>query len=1117
MTIDEVSHQREQVARIADNGDIEQHTLYLPEQVQLAGRFGDGYLEQLLHLPEAVSCRLREEQRRSLRWRVATTGDGREFGIVTRRSSADGLPQRLLLCFDGQLPLGEGAATDGTGNRWIRPGPVAPSTEAMDAGMARCREVLASWHEAFRLQEERVIPGKPPVRGLRPPQVGAFYAALAHWQVTHEPATIVMPTGTGKTETMLAILAHERLPCLLIVVPNAALRDQIAGKCRTLGLLPELGIVRRDARMPVVGTLHKIPKTPEDVIAFFGRCNVVVTTMSVCGQATPEVQKAMAASASHLFIDEAHHIGARTWNEFRSVFRDKPVLQFTATPFRRDGRHVDGKVIFNYPLRKAQSEGYFRPVTLVPVREYLDEESDAAIARAALARLEADIAAGHDHLLMARTETIARARTVLEVYRALGAGHHPILVTSQTKAGERVAAMQQLASRHSRILVCVNMFGEGFDFPELKIAAMHDVHKSLAITLQFTGRFTRLKPDLGNASVIANVADPEVEDSLKALYAEDADWNQLLRHLAEGATGRQTLRTEFLEAFGRLPAEVPLQNIFPKMSTVVFRTRCPRWRPTSLSESIEESRLFVEPVINERHKVALFVTRETEPVPWGVVRSVQNTTYDLYLLHWSETQRLLFIHSSNNKSLHEDLADAVCGEGNAKRVSGEGVFRVFGRVQRLMLMNLGLGHTLGRSVRFTMYVGADVVEGLAQAGIENKYKSNLFGRGYEEGERVTVGCSHKGRIWSYRIAEDISDWIDWCHGIGDKILDNAITPEAALTGVLIPKQLTERPALVPLSVEWPEDLLLKPENVVSFEVGAQSVPFVETGLSVVGHSAEGDLRFAVFTEGWRVEYRVEFADNMVRYVPTGAQSVSVVSGSKRMTLSEFFQSCPPVFVFERNAHLLYNLLFEPRDRDRQPFAQGRIDAWDWRGVDLRKESQTAAKFSDSIQRRVLDTILAPACPEQFDIVFDDDDKHEAADIVALKADGERLIVHFFHCKYSHGAAPGARVDDLYEVCGQTQRSVQWHTGIDRLFSHLKQREQARIQKGLASRFERGDLRALGLMKRAARLLRAEISFTIVQPGLSKANVSASQLELLGSTEVYLKETCGGRLSVIASA
>jgi hypothetical protein len=36
-------------------------------------------------------------------------------------------------------------------------------------------------------------------------------------------------------------------------------------------------------------------------------------------------------------------------------------------------------------------------------------------------------------------------------------------------------------------VVCVDMLGEGFDLPELKIAAFHDIRKSLAVTCNLKG------------------------------------------------------------------------------------------------------------------------------------------------------------------------------------------------------------------------------------------------------------------------------------------------------------------------------------------------------------------------------------------------------------------------------------------------------------------------------------------------------------------------------------------------------------------------------------------------------------------------------------------------------
>lgn len=49
------------------------------------------------------------------------------------------------------------------------------------------------------------------------------------------------------------------------------------------------------------------------------------------------------------------------------------------------------------------------------------------------------------------------------------------------------------------------MLGEGFDLPELKIAAFHDVRKSLPITLQLIGRFTRYRSDLSTAKAVVNI------------------------------------------------------------------------------------------------------------------------------------------------------------------------------------------------------------------------------------------------------------------------------------------------------------------------------------------------------------------------------------------------------------------------------------------------------------------------------------------------------------------------------------------------------------------------------------------------------------------------------------
>ncbi|MCW8102645.1 hypothetical protein OOZ58_39785 [Streptomyces tauricus] len=61
--------------------------------------------------------------------------------------------------------------------------------------------------------------------------------------------------------------------------------------------------------------------------------------------------------------------------------------------------------------------------------------------------------------------------------------------------------MEALRTRTCRIIICVDMLGEGFDEPALKIAAMHAARKTVSPMIQFIGRFTRAADGLGEATV----------------------------------------------------------------------------------------------------------------------------------------------------------------------------------------------------------------------------------------------------------------------------------------------------------------------------------------------------------------------------------------------------------------------------------------------------------------------------------------------------------------------------------------------------------------------------------------------------------------------------------------
>ena len=1018
--------------------------------------------------------------------------------LITRRKIQLPDAQRALLV-PKNVPLGAGADLRvGDGIRWIGDrAPSAPTT------------VRESLKDAFAFREDRPDEG---VRGLRPPQIGAVHAVLGYWTTDpKEPATVVMPTATGKTETMVALFAEQRIERLLVIVPSDALRGQVAAKFERLGVLQEFRVVAPHALRPVVGQVRHGFATVAAAEEFADACNVVVATPNALTASTAEARVAFVARFTHLFVDEAHHVAAATWRSVRDEFAGKPVVQFTATPFREDGRHLGGRLLYAFPLREAQRQGYFSTIDYVSVVAL--DDSDRAIASEAVSRLRADLAAGYDHLLMARVHRVGRANDLVALYQEIAPDLNPVVIHSNSPAGSRREALGAVDARGSRIVICVDMLGEGFDLPALKIAAIHDAHKSLGVTLQFVGRFARASGTrLGGATVVVGRPELDYDEKLRRLYAEDADWNLIIRDLSETAVGDEQEVSEFEEAFGPLPDEVALRTLLPKMSTVAYRTDTLDWDPNAAVALFGEDRLLTLPLaINERDRVSWFVTENRGEVRWGDVPTLVEVGYDLYVLYWDETRGLLYINSSNTDSFHEELAKRVCGD-SASRITGEEVYRVMAHVNRLVPTNVGVLDIRNRARRFSMFVGADVTEGFPTAEAQTKTKTNIFAYGFEDGARVSIGASLKGRVWSYRVAASLKHWVDWCDGVGTKLIDDTINIDTVMESFIRPQAIEERPPLVVLAAEWPWEVFLSTSEETRLERGEAEWPVVDADLEITSYETGGPIRLDVVTPDWRAPYEATFSGGSIVYLPT-AGDVTLRTRHTAQPLSAYLGKHGLLFHLEQDATIVHpGMLLRP-DRQLPPFDPAKIEALDWTGIDPRKESQGPARDADSIQARTIEHLLGLA---DWDLVIDDDGPGEIADVVALAADDNELHVVLAHCKYSSGDSAGARVADLYELCGQAQKSVRWRRSVDYMLRQLIRRERKRGQLGRSGLIH-GDHAALYRLQERARMLRPRLTIVLAQPGLSKAQVSDSQLELLASTEVYLHETYLAALSVLANS
>lgn len=978
-------------------------------------------------------------------------------------------------------------------------------------------EITASWEDAFRYHaESRAADGSVAAPGLRPPQLGALHALGAHWSLYRDAATVVMPTGTGKTEVVLAaLIAHGCAP-VLVVVPSGALRDQTAEKFTELGRLRGLGTLGRSVRNPIVGVLTRRPTSVAD-LDIFERCHVVVATMSAVAQGTAAaLGGAIAQRVSTLIVDEAHHVPADTWTAFREHFEGKRVIQLTATPFRRDGQLVDGEVVFNYPLGMAQRDGYFKPITFRHVYEIDQDDADRAIATAAAAQLREDRTNGLMHLVMARCGTIARANDILALYERLAPETHPVLIHSEQR--DTKTLIQQLRAGAHQVVVCVDMLGEGFDLPELKIAAIHDTHKSLGVLLQFTGRFTRSAgPEIGDATVIANIADPDVSAALERLYSEDADWNRLLSEFSSEAIREHLEMVAFLRDSGTLDDEIDDEQpiapslLRPMFSAVAFEAS--RFTPRRFIEGLPADARVMKAWLHAASNTLYFVTRRDLPVDWSRSKELNDRQWDLFVLHHDPARRLLYVHSSDKSSLHERLAEAVAG--SPRCLSGDPIFRVLGRISRLQFYNIGVRKHGRRNLRYAMYTGADVATALSITETSGSVKNNLFGSGFESGRPATIGCSLKGRVWS-RQQGSIPECVRWAENIGDKLRDASIDTGRIIDNVLIPEEVDSLPDAEVLSIDWPDELLRVLEERVTLSAGDHEEQLGLFGLQVerIDRSSNG-VFFKVASSNLSAVMQLQLGVSAGYEVThCSGDELVITVGRLKKPLAEYLSDYPPLLRLMDLSELDGDLHIKPKDVRELEYPLERLEPWDWTGTDIQVESmwRGTRQQEHSIQERLAQHFA----DGQFGVVFDDDGPGEAADLVCLKEEDDCIRLALVHCKFSSAPTPGARVGDLMEVAAQAVRSARWKWRFRELCRHVVGRERRLRTDTRPTRFVVGAARDLNRFVKVSRFKPVEAEILVVQPGLSKAGFSSDQKVVLAGAYSFIKETSDVELDCICS-
>lgn len=362
--------------------------------------------------------------------------------------------------------------------------------------------------------------------------------------VTHQSVMVQMPTGTGKTVLISEVVKREerrvKNPCVWIVVHRRELVEQIKET-----------LERR------LGTSLDAEREKSNVIEVFSI------------QWLTRHYQELEERPSLIVIDEAHHAVAKTYEEVMNAYPNAKKLGVTATPCRLTKRGFTDLfevLLCSHSIPKFIKEGYlsdFDYISLNPNSEDQKKidglEKRAADGDYSIAEMQEvldckpsierlyqtikDFAAGKKGIVYAIN--IEHAEHIAEYYREQGLA--AVAISSKTPKEERrrmielfkegsagdkpyCASLSLITTvgedetpKGIQILVNVDLFGEGFDCPDVEFIQLARPTLSLAKYLQMVGRGLRVAKGKECCTLLDNVGLYR----LFGLPTTDWDWSAM--------------------------------------------------------------------------------------------------------------------------------------------------------------------------------------------------------------------------------------------------------------------------------------------------------------------------------------------------------------------------------------------------------------------------------------------------------------------------------------------------------------------------------------------------------------------------------------------------------------
>ena len=340
---------------------------------------------------------------------------------------------------------------------------------------------------------------------------------------SYRSVMVQMPTGTGKTVLLSEVVKGEeqrvKNPWVWIVVHRRELVEQIRDTLNTMLSCPYSTL---DTTSPLLSE------------------NSRIKIMSI--QWLSRHYQDMAEKPSLIVIDEAHHAVAKTYAEVMNAYPEARKLGVTATPCRLNKKgftDLFDVLLQSWPTKKFIADGRLSLYDYMSIKAdsidqrmvfgltkrgadgdfSLKEMSEKLDVQPSIERLcDTILRYASNKKGIVYAIDIKHAEHIAEQYRVHGI--HAVAISSKTPNDERRLTIDKFKAGLIQVLVNVDLFGEGFDCPDVEFIQLARPTLSLAKYLQQVGRGMRVFEGKKFCLILDNVGLYR----LFGLPSDERDW-----------------------------------------------------------------------------------------------------------------------------------------------------------------------------------------------------------------------------------------------------------------------------------------------------------------------------------------------------------------------------------------------------------------------------------------------------------------------------------------------------------------------------------------------------------------------------------------------------------------